>query len=291
MKHEVDMMKSLKFTLFALQIIVLSGCFEATSNPDRKTQNPPGTNPDGQTRPITGDRDLSLCERSKLIRANGKTPLCVAVEREAFFNGTLGDHYFLPIPQALWDYEQRVITAQAAVSCGTAKNSSILERSRDCAAKNTELASLFRSELQGVSSEKNWALVAALSDNVMWQKIETKMVFGPLTRGVNYYEAQGLDHTNKAMDACDSSQNPILSNSFDISNIKFRAPTRGDLLQADLDGMRFLYHPILEDTEEFYVWTSLLNKDNTAQAYDLKTGQIRNFDPATKLNALCISYE
>lgn len=121
----------------------------------------------------------------------------------------------------------------------------------------------------GVAGEGNWALVSVAKDKTkdpevtttIWYDYTTKLIWSDYIKEAGFEEAATA--YNRACTVFSESNIHSLTSEY----VAWRLPTRGDFLQADLNGSRYL----LNNTNKNY-WTSTLITKDTAWSIEQSSG-------------------
>lgn len=203
------------------------------------------------------------------------------------------------VPDMLLDDEGRdgknVITMagmRPGVACGTGETfSGITARINDCSTKNGKSA-LWSGALYGAAGESTWKLVAlTASGKELWQDLRTSMVWTDVLATGNWCKASGNKQTtgvNCSIVGEDASVCAGANVEGIGTNVRWRLPTRGDYLQADLDGIRF----VMKSGSTTGSWTATLQAANTdrltAWVYHFNDGTLSAQELTTDRHVRCI---
>jgi hypothetical protein len=150
----------------------------------------------------------------------------------------------------------------------------------DCEKKNKEKALWDGSN--GKAGENSWRLVSLNQEGEeIWLDELTGMVWSDLMPLANWCQASGNRANFSTSDFHCQTLNPVSEDKFwcvdnqapELSDFKWRLPTRNDFLQADLNGLRFVSR-----AQGHRFWTATMDsKDadkNTAWVYDADQGTL-----------------
>ncbi|MBY0518194.1 MAG: DUF1566 domain-containing protein [Bacteriovoracaceae bacterium] len=179
--------------------------------------------------------------------------------------------------------------------CGLeASFGTLAARIRDCATKNPNHYE-WKGAASGNAGEGTWKLVARSSSaKEIWLDETTGMIWSDVvSSSSNWCQASGNDESPFApatidcnvVGAGDSKCSGASILGIPASEISWRLPTRGDLLQADLNGSRF----VLPRTDAV-IWTATLNGLNRDQAWaqSMTTGILSLANRDTNLSVRCL---
>ncbi len=160
------------------------------------------------------------------------------------------------------------------VNCGLGAAFTTLQaRLNDCAQKNAG-GSTWRGNINGNAGEGDWLLVARMGTQEAWLDRLTGFIWGPKTAStVNWCKAAGnvegvVDGGTVDCAALGAATSVCAgAEFFDIpsTRIAWRLPTRGDFLQADINGARF----VLPEINASY-WSATVNGANRDQAWSVQ---------------------
>jgi hypothetical protein len=240
---------------------------------------------------------------SQLHRLRGSPVLSYLGETEQVLSGKLGNLYKI-IPNMQLDNEgmdtQNVLTrsglGRPSAACGVGANfQGITARIEDCRKKNGE-SSLWVGQVNGAAGEATWQLVALTAEGKeFWQDLRTNMVWSDVVNAGNWCKASGnkqavSDVLTVNCSIVGEGQSHCAGVLLDGlgENVKWRLPTRGDYLQADLDGLRF----VLKKGTTLGSWTATLqaaavNRDQ-AWVYHVEEGTLSAEDLASERQVRCI---
>jgi hypothetical protein len=167
-------------------------------------------------------------------------------------------------------------------------------RIRDCATKNPNHFE-WKGSVSGNTGEGNWKLVARSSSaKEIWLDETTGMIWSDIvSTSSNWCQASGNDESPlapatvdcNAIGAGDSRCSGASLLGIPASEISWRLPTRADLLQADLNGARF----VLPRTDSI-IWSATINGLNRDQAWAqiMTTGILSLANRDTNLSVRCL---
>lgn len=249
---------ALAFTVF--------GCTEA----DNQRNRPPILNPSAQ-------EANPASVRSQLHRMRTTVILSSAQESGTALNLPVG---YDDVPNILeaddgLGVEGRsvVLAAHSGRSCGIGADfANIAARIQDCATINASLAS-WNGQENGNAGEGNWALVSknGIGQEVWIDKTTNMLWSDRITDSMLWCVASGNSQTPSEGGVVDCQVlNPDrreLCNDLNVlpaDQVSWRLPTRGDFLQADLNGARY----VLRHTSSNY-WTATVSGLNRDEAWSI----------------------
>ncbi|HXH31023.1 MAG TPA: hypothetical protein VNJ01_09445 [Bacteriovoracaceae bacterium] len=215
--------------------------------------------------------------RSSIHRENGSAVLTYADEISRTLAQNLPPVAYRAIPDKEKDDEgtdgrnvfYRTSVSKKLVACGALKTyTGIDARLKECASINLESA-LWNGQVYGASGEGNWSLVIYTEDKKeIWMDNSTGMVWTDIALKGNWCEASGNDQADTTTSRVDCNKMGEGKSLCDVihgdttgAQIRWRLPTRNDLLQADLNGMRF----VLEAKNSTGFWTSTITAKVTGR--------------------------
>lgn len=286
--------------IWALLILTtLVGCGEEVSSNHKigERNNRPET-----TTPELGTNSSSTL-LSQIHREKGSAILTYAQEISSIIAGNLSDTLYRVIPSITQDDEGSVANVTTVndlgrpnVSCGSGADfSGINARIADCSSKNGERAT-WRGLLNGAAGEGNWKLVSLNDNRENWLDERTGLVWSYLSSQVNWCQASGNTENASALNTVDCAQ---ASASLSIcagatlqdlpdTQIEWRLPTRGDFLQADLNGLRF----VLSQESDTGLWTATIRAASQGRSeawvYHSKDGTLTAAGLTTERQVRCV---
>ncbi|MGK0367152.1 MAG: hypothetical protein ACI9QD_000286 [Thermoproteota archaeon] len=207
--------------------------------------------------------------------------------------------YYRTIPEVANDHDGRnqSITRPSSF-CGVTQDS-IPKKISDCLNKNIH-AAYPKGKSFGRAGEGNWKLVTYFEDDPnsstyqVWIDLRTKMLWSDKITASNWCKASGNQETN-TIDCNDIGDNENICNTDSLGalskgnldlKVQWRLPTRGDFLQADLNGAR----SILNSSESDEFWTATPDQVATQNAWAIKgkTGVLRSVSRDSSIQIRCI---
>ena len=248
--------------------LLLSSCNEDVGSSTRR-----GT-------PSTTNQGLNTTETvaSNIHRNRGEAVLSYGQEITQTFSGNLPAGYRI-VPDLDIDTEGHlnVVTVEKqgrpSTLCGHLPElNGIKARISDCRVKNST-SYLWDGFSNGASGEGQWQLVAMIgTGKEIWLDTKSRMVWSEERSAVNWCRASGneqVSHDGVSIDcvALGLGESVCTESNFAGLNgdIKWRLPTRNDYLQADIDGLRFIYSDSKVPVRFF--WTATLDSKNAARAW------------------------
>lgn len=249
-----------------LMLGLIVSCGDASSNRKTATSNPVINTP-----AVT---EIKYTVNSGIHREKGAPILTYATEIKKTLANDLSDILYRIIPSMEKDDEgssKSVITlstlGRPRVECGTGSFAGVNARISDCATKNADSAT-WDGEKYASNAESKWKLVRRSAvGNEIWFDELSGMVWSDLITteaGVNRFNwcrASGNIENETPTETIDCSAFAALEKicvgmvSDGIGDaIKWRLPTRNDMLQADLNGSRF----VLKKESNLGLWTATI---------------------------------
>ncbi len=257
-----------------LSLCLLAGCGDASSNRKMATSTP-----DVNTPTVT---ESKYTINSGIHREKGAPVLTYALEIKKTLANDVSDILYRIIPSMEKDDEgssKNVITLSSLgrprVECGSGTFTGIDARIIDCATKNGESA-VWDGIKYASNAESKWRLVRrSTSGNEIWLDELSGMVWSDLITtdaGVNVFNwcrASGNTESDTATETVDCSSFAAMEKvcvgmvSDGIgTDIKWRLPTRNDILQSDLNGSRF----VLKKESDVGLWTATISSQSTGRS-------------------------
>ena len=278
-------MLKLRFLVPYAAILILTACGQT----DIGKTNRNGNNYNRRQDPVENDSTTTVM--SNMHRNRGATILTIAEEIEMILKRTLSSKY-RTVPDIGIDDEGKqnknvVFAERPNTDCGiNLIFGGIQNRILDCQ-KNNSTKNVWDGGEKGASGEALWRLVYNYDAKNLeiWLDTRTGLVWTDIiAKNGNWCQASGNDQDITATDlpagvdcsAIRDGENLCgdLSVSGIGSSIVWRLPTRNDYLQADLDGMRFIFTPKNKD-----LWTATLVADkpnrNFAWTWNDKNGALK----------------
>jgi hypothetical protein len=179
------------------------------------------------------------------------------------------------------------------VECGMEPSFTTAQRLRDCATKNPAYSE-WKGLVNGNAGEGNWKLLARNSSGrEVWLDESTGLFWSDVVATSNWCQASGNTEPSLINDGIDcnvigagvSRCESAAVLGLPAADIAWRLPTRGDFLQADLNGARF----VLPRTTT-QVWTATLAGDNREQAWSItvQTGVLSKVARDQSLGIRCV---
>ncbi|MCO4755823.1 MAG: hypothetical protein KC478_15180 [Bacteriovoracaceae bacterium] len=268
------MYKQLLGTL--LSILLLAGCeaFDATSNSDRDDDN--NSEPrDTTTTPTITPQVPAEHLNSQIFRDKGTKVYKHSEVSKLSIAGELPNTLHL-IPSKTLDDQTRTDRPSPNPSdCG--EGTSIKARINDCASKNStnSRAYLWDGQVNGLSGEGDWMLVATKDSKSIWMDARTELIWSAPITEANWNQASG--NISESDQICNASVLPESSERFlgiSSEEVVWRLPTRGDYLQADINGSRFVLSTELEGDSNIYWTANYIPEDSQAWAIRHNTGEL-----------------
>ncbi|MCM2349767.1 MAG: hypothetical protein NDI69_07085 [Bacteriovoracaceae bacterium] len=182
------------------------------------------------------------------------------------------------------------------IACGLGPDfAGIDSRINDCFQKNAE-KSQWEGFRYGASGESTWKLVSrSESGTEIWLDNRTGMVWSDIVATANWCKASGNDdlpagtttiNCNDLMAQTRTCQDLFIEGMGSV--IIWRLPTRGDFLQADLDGSRF----VLKPENASGLWTATMRAASTGRSeawiYNSIDGTLTAGNLTTERQVRCI---
>jgi hypothetical protein len=200
----------------------------------------------------------------------------------------------------------------------------IQKRMDECIAKNP--GKTFWKGADGqLMGEVSWDLVARVShasisgEREIWRDRATGLIWSDVVASTSWCKAAG---NSESQGGCDTDNNPSTNPGGNIINIchiglgnaddqfgkgdingigpdekviHWRLPTRNELLQADINGIRFVlrkFREAVKTTSNFKVWTSSTRTQNPAQAwsFNAQEGTLDNESKTSNNNVICVGW-
>lgn len=239
---------------------------------------------------------------SGIHREKGTATVTYEKEIEVESSGT----YMRSIPDVRFDDDgadgknasSRTFLTRPTAPCGLTPALSLTEKIADCVLKNSTLATWSGTSNAG-SSEAIWKLVtlADVAGDIVevWHDGRTGMVWSSIVVGAaNWCKASGNAQAAiqgvSAVDCVATGASKNLCGDYslvELPKVNWRLPTRNDYLQADLDGIRFVF---IHGANSF--WTATTSTDVTARnkawTYDMKYGTLAAELMTTDRSVRCI---
>lgn len=279
----------MKTLLLSSILLALYAC-GAANNSDREDASDDNNSGNRNTQTFS-DEEAREAINSQIFRDQGANSAIYSYAQETLFNSPdAQDPYpsiLSPIPSKGQHLQDDVtIRAVDANDCGNVSTfNSINRRLGDCATKNSanELAYIWNAVDNGVAGEGNWRLVAKKGDKSVWQDQRTGLLWSDNIASADWEKASG----NVAIrDQICNGANTEFSG-IDQDEVVWRLPTRGDYLQADIDGARFVLSTKKEGDETVY-WTANFAGDDKAWAIQHNTGVLSLQDTTSSQAVRCV---
>lgn len=215
---------------------------------------------------------------SHINRTRGQDVLTYTKEIELTLAGTMPIGQRI-VPDIDLDTEgfQNVVTVEAqgrpTVLCGNLETfSGTKARIADCKTKNPTTY-LWNGEENGAVGEGQWQLVAVIATGrEIWKDTKTGMVWSEERAAVNWCRGSGnnqvtYDGTSVDCVVLGEDKSSCTKSTYAELNddIRWRLPTRNDFLQADLDGLRFIYNSNSMANRSY--WTATLDSKSKTRAW------------------------
>lgn len=280
-------------TVLFLALTTLVGCGEDVSK--NKSKRP--TAGERSTPQATADTGLVS---SQIARLRGFSVISYTQEINFTVTNSLPTAY-MPVPDMFLNDEgldgKNVITlgsiGRPTVACGIgATFGGINGRVSDCSTKNKDKA-VWNGMLYGANGEATWNLVGLTeSSKEYWQDLRTGMIWTDVTATGNWCEASGNQQSTGIVNCETVGNAQSICSGANINgigeNIRWRLPTRGDYLQADLDGIRFVMKPGTASGS----WTATMQAASTervmAWVYQFSDGTLSAAELTSVRNVRCI---
>ncbi len=207
--------------------------------------------------------------------------------------------------------------ANEFVNCGATPGSALSSFISDCSQKNSK--AIWQGGLRGFAGETNWVLVSRATDSSnhakeVWKDVSTGLLWSDKLIDSNWCKSTGNTEDNGNSGDC--SQNSVnlcgeVSNE-DENNaargyinsttstdkvVHWRVPTRNELLQADINGLRFVHRAFRlanrsSSSSNFNVWSaSTVSYDKTkAWLYDGVEGILSTDDKEDNAHVICVGW-
>ena len=271
--------------VWLMSLILLASCDDA---PSVRRQNNERARENVET--ISG-------VRSQLHRVRGTTVLATTGEIAAAANLPVG---YSDIPRIEESDDGLgsspvVRSVRPGVVCGTGSEfTSYRARMTDCAEKNPQHSS-WNGTANGNAGEGIWRLIVRESNGrEAWVDESTGLIWSDVISSVsNWCQASGNiegELAENGIDCNDLSQGISRCDGAALmgvpaADIAWRLPTRGDYLQADLNGLRF----VLPRTDAA-VWTATVSGTNRENAWSIipQTGVLSSSVRSTALSVRCV---
>lgn len=246
----------------------------------------------------TPEATADVLVSSQIHRLRGFDVLSYALEIDLTVTNALPAAY-KTVPDMLLDDEgtdgKNVVTMatmRPGVPCGTGETfAGISGRISDCNTKNGT-KSIWSGTLLGAAGESSWKLVAlTASGKELWQDLRTGMVWTDVIATGNWCKASGNKQTtgvNCSIVGEDQSFCVGANVEGMGTNIRWRLPTRGDYLQADINGIRF----VMKSGSSTGSWTATLQAASAdrlhAWVYHFTDGTLSAQELTTDRHVRCI---
>lgn len=279
---------------------MIVGCGEDVSSNRRR--GTPGQ--ERNTSEVNGNGGLDGT-RSQVHRRTAAPVLSYSEEIAQTLNNSLSDVLYRIVPLMETDDESSALTIQELGRpkkvCGIADTlQGVDSRITDCFQKNGNL-SLWEGSRYGTSGEGIWKLVSRNADGrEIWFDTRTGMAWSDIitidgAASFNWCQASGNiendtpSTTTDCNDIAAGISTCVGKTDGDIGvNVKWRLPTRNDLLQADLNGAR----AVLKKESSLGLWTATLKSGvsgrNEAWIYKSADGTLTNDVLSSKYHVRCI---
>lgn len=283
-------MQKSHFFAQVLVLVLLAGCGD-----DMGKRNRNGPGPKGGKKTERVDNNESDTVMSQIHRNRGSVILTAKEEISNILAGTLGTKY-RSVPDISIDDEgtpnKNVVTVDIKgrpnTTCGNVLLlGSINNRIKNCEDNNNETEkkrAIWDGGENGAAGEALWKLVYN-NDSTgyeLWLDTRTGLVWTDvLAMKGNWCMATGNDQdpesANSKVDCSSARQGEEFCKELNVSglgsNIVWRVPTRNDYLQADLDGIRFIFK-----AQNLPTWTATVDSSKTdrdhAWTYNAKFGTL-----------------
>jgi hypothetical protein len=258
--------------------VILGSCGLPDNNPIVSTAQSAGQDDDIDGKVI----------KSQALRANGSNQVSTAYIKQQSYSTSkleLPDGYS-KYPDKEKHSENQIRKSEKnfyTIDCGKySEFKKLSDRSEDCIRKynefygqSSEKMMKWNPKTNGIAGEGNW-LVVSVSKNqsVIWQDRTTSLLWADI-----YKENSSWQEASSENGVCDqyNNNNP---HGIPSSQISWRLPTRGDFLQADINGAR----AVLRNTENSF-WTSSYIANNQAWSITQSTGVLEK-TPITETKAI-----
>lgn len=254
------------------------------------------------TTPELGTNSSSILF-SQMHREKGSAVLTYSQEISSILANDLSDTQYRVIPSLTKDDEGSVANVTTLndlgrpnVSCGSGGDfTGINARMADCLSKNAERAS-WNGTRYGAAGEGNWRLVSLTDTRENWLDERTGLVWSYLLTPVNWCQAAGNTENDSPLNTVDCAEASVSLSAcvgatlqdLPATQIKWRLPTRGDVLQADLNGLRF----VLSQESATGLWTATIRAASQGRSeawvYHSKDGTLSAAGLTTERQVRCV---
>lgn len=260
----------MKKLIFILSLIALTSCNAVSNNNGTVNQNQNFETDDDII-------NIGQALKSQMNRENGSE---VVTQRSIMDKSKEVKRLFTPegyseIPSSMTmeSLATKTVLSNYNQECGNliGKTSTLGDRIADCRKVylNRNVDTRWHNKSHGVAGEGNWSLVSVSIDisktpavtSTVWYDFTTKLIWSDLITETDF--AKAATAYNRTCSLFSENNRHKLNSDYVI----WRLPTRGDYLQADLNGARY----ILNNTDKDF-WTSTLISTDSAWSIKQSTG-------------------
>lgn len=265
-------------------VFFLVSCVEAPDTERiQKQPTPPAPRSEQNTPAVTGTLNeiLQTYLPSQSFRNRGTTARSYSTEIEAIITETPNLNY-RSVP-SIEDTDENVQPyTQNLNNCGVKEEFiKLSQRIDDCALKNSG-TNKWSGKINGISGEGDWILVLNIDGFTIMQDQRTGLLWSSNIENNEWVNASGnASDDEPEKNVCTTVKIKYLPK----DQISWRLPTRGEFLQADLNGARF----VLQDRDELY-WTASATDSLNAWAIHQETGIMKIAGKTDSLAVRCIGY-
>lgn len=284
--------------VFLLLSVLLSSCggFNAASNSDRSDDSNGPSQPQGDdnnTQAITVE-DMPTVLNSQMFRDLGTKIYKYAQESELFRKNTLPATLH-PVPdKQAFDQDRLTIRPATAQNCGfefTSGAVTIARRINDCQTRNSSnvRAHTWDGTDNGLAGEGRWRLVIYKNGRSVWLDVATGLVWSSPISPRNWNYASG--NVPESEQICNGSNDTAAKDFFlgiQADEVSWRLPTRGDFLQADLNGSRFVLSTSPQGDANVYWSANYISDSQQAWAIQHNTGILSRRSENEMLYIRCV---
>lgn len=277
-------------------LLASCGAFEASDNSDRK-ENPDDSRQGNNNEPTSDveplrTEDLPEALNSQIFRSKG-TKIYKYGDESALTRADELPSTLHPVPDKVaHDMDKLTGRVNKGVNCGIDlddSNPTITKRMNDCKSKNSSdvLSYYWSGKDNGLAGENDWRLVARNGDKAIWLDVATGLIWSPSLPQNTWDLASG--NVEEAEQICNGANDTSSKNFFlgiKADEVSWRLPTRGDFLQADLNGSRFV---LPADEEALNYWTAnYISDEASAWSIELSSGILSKTGENNSLAIRCV---